>query len=431
MRLLIKNGLVIDKSTGLNDKLHIFIENGIIEKISDNLSDFEDIDSFVIDAEGLCVSPGLVDMHCHLREPGFENKETIGTGSRSAAIGGFTSIACMPNTKPVVDNKTVVEYILNKAKEEAVINIYPIGAITKNLEGKQLSDIGEMKFAGIVAISDDGRPVMDSNILKNAMIYASSFETPVISHCEDLNLVADGVMNEGYYSTIMGLRGIPSAAEEAMIARDLVLSRSTGIPIHIAHVSTKNGIQLIREAKAAGVPVTAETCPHYFSLTDEMLLGYNTNAKVNPPLRSREDVESVIDGLIDGTIDVIATDHAPHDKESKDCEFERAANGMVGFETALAVGITYLVKTGKMTLSDLIYKMTAKPAEILKLNKGRLKEGMAADIVIYSPDIKWVVEKEKLLSKSKNTPFDKAELYGKVLYTICGGKIIVSQGQLI
>ncbi|MDP4153775.1 MAG: dihydroorotase [Bacillota bacterium] len=429
MKLLIKNGFVIDKSGDLFGKYNILIEDDKIFDITpDDIS--EEIATEVIDAEGLIVAPGLVDMHCHLREPGFERKETIATGSRSAAAGGFTTIACMPNTNPVIDNKTVVEYVLSQAKTNAVIDVYPIGAITKNLEGKCLASIGEMKFAGIVAISDDGRPVMDSNIMKNAMVYAASFDTPVISHCEDTNLVCGGVMNEGYYSTIMGLRGIPASAEEAMIARDLVLARSLNIPIHIAHVSTRNGIQIIREAKAAGVLVTCETCPHYFSLTHEAVLGYNTAAKVNPPLRSSDDVAAVIEGLCDGTIDVIATDHAPHDPESKNCEFDRAASGMVGFETALSLGITNLVKTGKMELSDLLYKMTAKPADILRLNKGRLCEDGAADIVIFSEDEKRTVKAEKLQSKSKNTPFDGKELYGAVKYTICGGKVVVSQGEL-
>ena len=428
MKLLIKNGHVIDPKTGLNEITNILIEN---DKIIDIGSSIEDTANDFIDAEGLFVIPGLIDAHCHLRDPGFEYKEDIETGTRSAAKGGFTSIACMPNTNPVIDNESVITYIKEKSRQDGYVNVYPIGAISKGLKGEVLAEIGEMKFAGAVALSDDGKPVKSSSLMKKALMYSSMFDITVISHCEDMSLVEDGVMNEGYNSTIMGLKGIPAAAEETMIARELILAEYTGVPVHIAHVSTKLGVSLIRDAKKRGIKVTCETCPHYFSLTDDACLGFNTFAKVNPPLRTQADVEAVIEGLKDGTIDVIATDHAPHHPDEKNVEFNLAANGMVGFETALPLAVTYLYHSGQLTMNQLITKMTVNPASILGLTKGSIEIGKTADITIFNPDEEFTVDISKFASKSKNSPFDGFKLKGVVKDTIVGGKIIVRDGIIL
>jgi|LSQX01.1.fsa_nt_gb dihydroorotase len=430
MRILIKNGHVIDPYNGRDDIIDVYIEDGIITEIEKGL-DYSGAEIEVIDAKGKYVLPGLVDMHCHLRDPGYEYKEDIETGTRSAAVGGFTTIACMPNTNPVIDNEAMVEYIEAKAKRVGVVNVYPIGAITKGSEGKELSEMGELKFAGVVGVSDDGKPVMDSSLMRRALQYANMFETPVISHCEELSLVGDGVMNEGYISTHLGLKGITRAAEEVMVARDVVLAETVNAPIHIAHVSTKNSVEIIRQAKSRGVRVTCETCPHYFTLTDEAVEGYNTYAKVNPPLRTQSDVEAIINGLKDGTIDAIATDHAPHNYEEKNTEFDKAANGIIGFETALSLSITYLVKPGFLTITDLVKKMCVNPANILGLYKGALSINHAADIAIIDLDEEYTVDINRFHSKSKNSPFDGYILNGKVHYTIVGGKIIVRQKVLL
>ncbi|WP_094546795.1 dihydroorotase [Petroclostridium xylanilyticum] len=430
MRILIKNGHVIDPKNRRDDKLDIYIENGLIVEIDKEL-DYSGGDIEVIDAEGKLVVPGLIDMHCHLREPGYEYKEDIESGTRSAAVGGFTSIACMPNTNPVIDNQAIVEYVKTKAKNVGVVNVYPIGAITKGLKGEELAEIGELKFAGVVAVSDDGKPVMNSSLMRRALQYANMFDTPVISHCEDLTLVGDGVMNEGYMSTYLGLKGITRAAEDVMVARDIVLSEVTGTPIHIAHVSTAGAVEIIRHAKARGVKVTCETCPHYFTLTDKAVEGYNTAAKMNPPLRTEEDVEAVKEGLKDGTIDVIATDHAPHHIDEKNVEFDKAANGIVGFETALALGITYLVDTGILTMSQLLQKMCVNPANILGLNKGSLGINRPADVIVIDKNEEYIVDINKFQSKSRNSPYHGYTLKGTVHYTIVGGKVIVRQKVLL
>ena len=353
MKLLIKNGHIIDAKTGIDGVFDLIAEDGKIVEISGDI-DAEGCE--IVDAEGKYVLPGLVDAHCHLRDPGFEYKEDIESGTRSAAKGGFTSVACMPNTNPVIDSESVVKYILNKAKQEGYVNVYPIGAITKGLKGEELAEIGELKFAGAVAVSDDGKPVKSSSLMKKAMQYASMFDITVISHCEDTDLVEEGVMNEGCMSTALGLKGIPAAAEEAMVARELLLSEYLDIPIHIAHVSTALSVELIRNAKKRGARVTCETCPHYFSLTEEACMGYDTNAKVNPPLRTARDVQAVIEGIADDTIDIIATDHAPHHIDEKRVEFSLAANGMVGFETALPLAVTKLVRPGIITMRKLVEK---------------------------------------------------------------------------
>ncbi|HPZ51861.1 MAG TPA: dihydroorotase [Clostridia bacterium] len=372
----------------------------------------------IVDAKNLVAIPGLVDMHCHLRDPGYEYKEDIASGVKAAAKGGFVKIACMPNTKPVIDNSAVVSYIRKKAESLKSVKVYPIGAITKNIEGKELAEIGDMKAHGAVAISDDGNPIMSSSLMKKAMIYAHSFDMPVISHCEDKDLAEDGSMNEGFVSTVLGLRGIPKAAEEAMVAREIILAEYTGLPVHIAHVSTRLAVHMIRDAKKRGVKVTCETCPHYFTLTDEAVYGFNTYAKVNPPLREKEDVKAIIEGLKDGTIDAIATDHAPHHEDEKKIEFQLAANGISGFETAFGLSFTYLVKAGHLSLGELVEKMSIKPLEILKIED----EGL--NLTIFDPDEKYVVEPERFVSKGKNSPFGGFELFGEVMYTVVDGRIV-------
>lgn len=428
MKTLIKGGHVVDPHTGKDCILDIIIEEGIITEIGENL---ELTVGDVIEAKGKYVIPGLVDAHCHLRDPGFEYKEDIESGSRSAAVGGFTSIACMPNTNPVIDNQTVVKYILSKAKQEAIVNVYPIGAISKGQKGEELSEIGELKFAGVVAISDDGKPVKNASLMKKALQYASMFDTMVISHSEDLELSDEGAMNEGVTSTLLGLKGIPTVAESAAIAREVLLAEYLQTSIHIAHVSTEASVDIIRLAKKRGVKVTAETCPHYFSLTEKACEGFNTNAKVNPPLRTDKDLEAIKAGLADGTIDIIATDHAPHHIDEKNVEFSIALSGIVGFETAFSLAYTNLVKTGVITLDELVRKMSLNPSKMLGLSKGTIDIGKAADITIVDLDEEYTVEVEKFQSKSKNSPFDGMKLYGKVYYTIVDGEPVLREKILV
>ncbi len=428
MKLLIKNGHIIDVKTEMDGIFDLLVMDGIISEIS---KDIVAEGCEIIDADGRYVLPGLVDAHCHLRDPGFEYKEDIESGTKSAAKGGFTSIACMPNTNPVIDSEPVIKYIIDKAKKEGYVNVFPIGAISKGQNGEELAEIGEMKFAGAVAISDDGKPVKNSSLMKKAMQYASIFDIAVISHCEDLELAEDGVMNEGYTSTILGLKGIPAAAEEAMVARDLILAEYLKIPVHIAHVSTARSVELIRNAKKRGAKVTCETCPHYFSLTEEACLGYDTNAKVNPPLRTADDVKAIIEGIADDTIDIIATDHAPHHSDEKNVEFSLALNGMVGFETALPLAITYLVKTGAITINKLVEKMCLNPSKLLCISKGTLEVGGSADITIVDVNEEFVVEAQGFSSKSKNSPFGGMKLSGSVWSTIVGGKTIVYENTLL
>lgn len=430
MKILIKGGRIVDPASETDRIADIYVNDGIIEEIGENLK-ISDSEVEVIDAQGLVVAPGLVDMHTHLREPGYEYKEDIESGTSAAAMGGFTSVACMPNTQPPIDSAAMIEYIKLKAKEVGKVNVYPIGCISKGQKGEELAQIGEMKFAGAVGISDDGRPVESALLMRNALRYASGFDIKVISHCEELSLVDEGSMNEGAVATGMGLRGISPAAEEVMVARDVLLAENENTSIHIAHVSTRRSVQIIRDAKKRGAKVTCETCPHYFTLTEKALEGFNTNAKMNPPLRTEDDVKAIIEGLKDGTIDVIATDHAPHHKDEKNCEFAMAANGIIGLETALPLAITYLVRTGKLSINELIKKMCVNPASILGLSKGSLSVKDIADIVIFDPEEEFVVDKEKFVSKSKNSPYDGFRLFGKVKYTIVNGKIVVNQGNLV
>lgn len=421
MRLLIKNGHVIDPKNGVDEVRDILIADGVIQKIGKELTDSE---AEVLDAKGKYVAPGLVDLHVHFREPGFEYKEDIETGSRAAAKGGVTTVVCMPNTKPVIDNAALVQYVMNRGKEVGLTNVLTCGCISKGQQSGELAEIGELKAAGAVGISDDGRPVISPSLMRKALEYAKMFEIPVLSHSEDLDLVDGGSMNEGYMSTYLGLRGIPKAAESVAVSRDVLLAEETGGRLHVCHVSTRNSIEAIRAAKKRGVQVTAETAPHYFSLTDKACDGFNTNAKMNPPLRDEDDVHAVIEGLMDGTLDAIATDHAPHHFDEKELEFDLALNGIVGLETSLALGVTYLVKTGKLTMSQLIEKMSTNPAEIIGIDKGTLGEGKAADLVIFDAETPYQVCVNAFASKGKNSPYDGFELCGRVETTICGGKIV-------
>ncbi len=421
MALLIKNGHVIDPKNGIDEMRDILIEDGVIVKTGQNLSADG---AEVLDASGKMVAPGLIDLHVHFREPGYEYKEDIETGSRAAAKGGVTTVVCMPNTNPVIDNAALVQYVMNRGKEVGLTNVLTCGCISKGQKSGELSEIGELKSAGAVGISDDGRPVLSPSLMKRALEYAKMFDMPILSHSEDLDLVDGGSMNDGYMATYLGLRGIPKAAESVAVARDVLLAEETGGRLHVCHVSTKNAIETIRNAKKRGVQVTAETAPHYFSLTDKACDGYNTNAKMNPPLRDEEDVQAVIEGLQDGTLDAIATDHAPHHWDEKELEFDQAMNGIVGLETSLAIGVTYLVKTGKLTLAQLIEKMSVNPAEILGIDKGTLGEGKAADIVIFDTETPYEISVKGFVSKGKNSPYDGFKVWGKVTATVCGGKIV-------
>ncbi len=417
-KLLIKNGTAVfpDKT----EHCDLLLENGKIKEIGASV---ECAGAKVVDASGLHVFPGLIDMHVHLREPGFEYKEDIASGSAAAVAGGFTQICCMPNTDPVCDNAAVVGYIVARAKEVGLCKVHPIGAITKGEKGESLAEMGKMKDAGAVAVSDDGRPVSDARMMRLAMEYASDFGMICLSHCEDKSLVDGGVVNEGYNSTLAGLKGIPRAAEEVMIAREIILAETLGKHVHICHVSTKGGVQLLREAKARGVAVTAETCPHYFALTDDVILGYDANTKVNPPIREAEDVAAIKEGLKDGTLDCIVTDHAPHHRDEKSVEYNLAAFGISGIETSFSLAYTELVKGGVLTLEQLADRMSGAPAKILGLAGGVLAVGAPADLMIADLGEKYTIDSNSFRSKGKNTPFDGREVYGRVKYTIEDGNI--------
>ncbi|ABQ26047.1 dihydroorotase [Geotalea uraniireducens] len=421
MNLLIKGGRVVDPSQNIDDTMDLLVEDGRIKEIGKGLK--APAGAEIIDAAGLLVTPGLIDMHVHLRDPGLEYKEDIVTGTRAAAAGGFTSVACMPNTKPVNDNKAITSYIVNKAAKEALVNVFPVGSITQGSKGESLAEMGELKESGCVAVSDDGRPVVNGELMRRALEYAKGMGIMVISHSEELALVGEGVMNEGFTATELGLKGIPWAAEDVAVARDVYLAEFTDSPLHIAHISTSGSVRIIRNAKARGVKVTCETAPHYFSLTDDAVRGYNTNAKMNPPLREAADVAAIKAGLADGTIDAIATDHAPHHLDEKDLEFNLALNGIVGLETSLPLSLQ-LVEEGVVDLKVLLEKMTCNPAKILGIDRGTLKVGAAADITVIDPDREWLVAAEKLASKSKNSPFIGRKMKGAAVYTVVGGKVV-------
>ncbi len=420
MSILIKNGHVIDPSQGINEYKDILIKGKRIHGIFPKGKSKKAVKE--IDASNCIVIPGLVDMHTHLREPGYEYKETIETGTKAALRGGFTSVCPMPNTDPVNDDISVTEYILREASRFRYSNVYPIGAITKGQRGEELTEMEMLKEAGCVAFSDDGRPVMNSLIMRRALEYSKIFDVPIISHCEDINLSEGGVINEGFVSTTIGLKGIPKASEEIMVARDIALCELTGGRLHIAHVSTEGSVRLIREAKSRGLNITAETCPHYFTLTEDSLTNYDTNLKVNPPLRTQRDVSAIIEALKDDTIDVIATDHAPHHFDDKNREFDTASFGISALETAFALSLR-LVESRVMDLDHLITKITVNPSSIMGIPKGTLKVGADADIVILDPNKEFIVDTRKFYSKGKNSPFNGWHLKGVVLKTIVSGDV--------
>ncbi|QWV91795.1 dihydroorotase [Geomonas oryzisoli] len=421
MNLLIKGGRVIDPSQGIDETMDVLIADGVVLELGQGIAAPEGTQT--IDASGLLVTPGLIDMHVHLRDPGLEYKEDIATGSRSAAAGGFTSVACMPNTSPVIDNKAVASYVVNKAKSEALVNVFPIGSITKGSKGDSLAEMGDLKEAGCVAVSDDGKPVCNSELMRRALEYAKGIGITVISHSEDLALVGEGVMNEGFVATELGLKGIPWAAENIAVAREVYLAEFAAAPVHIAHISTAGSARIIRNAKARGVKVTCETAPHYFTLTDDAVRGYNTNAKMNPPLRGESDVAAMKAGLADGTIDAIATDHAPHHPDEKDVEFNVALNGIVGLETSLSLSLK-LVEEGVLDLKGLVSVMSCNPAKILGVDRGTLRVGAVGDVTVIDPAKEWQVEAAKLESKSKNSPFLGWKMKGKAVYTVVKGQVV-------
>ncbi len=421
--LLIKGGHIIDPLQGIDAIGDILIEDGKVSIVAIGAGIKVNNNAIrVIDATQMYVIPGLIDMHVHLREPGYEHKETIQTGTYAAIRGGFTAVCPMPNTNPVNDNATVTSFMIRKAYQEGYCRVYPIGAITKGQMGLELAEMALMHEAGAVAFSDDGRPVMNSLIMRRALEYSKVIDVPIISHAEDLHLSEGGVMNEGALSHALGLRGIPKAAEEVMVARDIALARLTKGRLHIAHVSTRGAVDLIRRAKAEGIRLTAETCPHYFTLTEETVGGYNTNAKVNPPLRTADDVSAIKEGLKDGTIDVIASDHAPHHRDEKLLEFDSAPFGISGIETVLSLSLG-LVSEGILTMHRLVENLSLNPAKILSISGGTLKEGVQADLVVIDPNKRFRLTEESLASKGKNTPLLGRELTGKVVYTVFKGKV--------
>jgi dihydroorotase len=418
--LLIRNGRVIDPASGLDDVRDLFIDNGKIARIGGTGGTADE----VIDARGKIVAPGFIDMHVHLREPGLEHAETIESGSRAAVAGGFTSICCMPNTTPVNDSPMVTRFIIERARQTAACHVFPIGAITKGSEGEEIAPIGSMKAAGVVAISDDGRPVMNARVTRRAMEFARSFDLPLIQHCEDLNLSAGGNMHEGQYSTRLGLRGIPAASEDVMVARDILLAELTGVRYHVAHLSTKNAVSMVAFAKSRGLAVTAEATPHHFAITDAELVRYDSNYKMKPPLRTSGDVAAVIDGIVSGAIDAIATDHAPHTGSQKMQEFERCPFGITGLETAIGLSLEALVHNGKISVARLVALFTTGPARILKLDRGTLSEGATADVTVFDLDHDWTFLAERSCSKSKNSPFDGRRFRGGPFVTVVAGKIV-------
>jgi dihydroorotase len=422
--LLIRGGRIIDPSQGIYVTGDLFISGGKISWLNTRQAGSLPENCQVIQAQGMVVCPGFIDLHCHLRQPGFEEKETIATGTRAASKGGFTTVCCMPNTDPPVDRVEVVEYIKNVAAKEGAVRVLPVGCITEGRKGGKLADFGELSLSGVVAFSDDGSPVADSNIMRRALEYSQESGLPIIDHCEDLAFSQGGVMNEGSLADKLRLKGIPVAAEESVVARDIRLARLVGGRLHIAHVSTAGSVKLIRSAKEEGISITAEVTPHHLTLTEGKVIGYNTNAKVNPPLRTAEDVEALIVGLKEGVLDAIATDHAPHTAKDKNCDFTAAAFGISGFETALG-SLTGLVHQGKLDLVMLVSKLTCEPAAILRWNDmGTLEPGAAADVVIFDPNKEWVVNPDEFVSKGKNTPLAGVVLKGKVMATLYGGEVV-------
>ena len=424
MSLLLRGGRVVDPSQDLDRRADVLLEAGKVVAVG-SLSARKSCE--VIDVAGCVVTPGFVDMHVHLREPGREDKETILTGSRAAAAGGFTSIVCMPNTTPVNDNAAITRFILERASEAGLVNVFPTGAITVGSRGEQLAEIGEMQAAGIVGVTDDGRPVQNSQVMRRAFEYARIFDIPVMDHCEDLFLAAGGCMNEGKASTRLGLRGMSRAAEELHVVRDIILSRITGARVHILHISTRESLDQVRVAKSQGIRVTCEVLPHHFTLTDEDIGNFDTDFKMMPPLREQPDVEAMLEGLADGTIDCLATDHAPHTRLDKEEPFEEAASGVVGMETAIPVCWEHLVRSRIISVSRLVELFSLNPSRILKLGKGTLTEGADADITVIDPDRRQVVDPARFRSKGRNCPFRGWELHGMPVLTVVGGRVVHRQ----
>ncbi len=418
MTILIKNGRVIDPASRTDRVGDVLIAEGKIAGVGENLTA---AGAEVFDASGLVVAPGFIDMHVHLREPGFEHAETIESGARAAAAGGFTSICCMPNTKPVNDSATVTSYIVERARRFAAVNVFPIGAITKGSAGEELAAIGMMKAAGAVAISDDGRPVMNSLVMRRAMEFARSYDLPVIDHCEDLNLSAGGDMHEGAVSVRWGLRGIPAASEDVMVARDLLLAELTGVRYHVAHISTRNSVAMVEYARRKQLTVTCEATPHHFALTDEHMAPYDSNYKMKPPLRRACDCAAVIEGIVGGTVSAIATDHAPHAGSEKMQEFERCPFGIIGLETALALALETLVHPGKITLARMVELFTTGPESVMRLGRGTLASGAPGDVTIFSTDLQWAYDVNQSCSRSRNSPFHGRTFHGGPVATIVNG----------
>jgi dihydroorotase len=423
--IVIKNGRVVDPANGIDAVRDVALEDGVIAAVAENI-DVTGAEEF--DATGLVVAPGFIDMHVHLREPGFEYAETIESGTRAAAAGGFTSVCPMPNTSPVNDNATVTRYIVETAWRVAPVNVFPIGAITKDSAGEQLSAIGSMKQAGIVAISDDGRPVMNARVMRRAMEFAKAFGLPVIDHCEDLNLSAGGDMHEGRESVRLGLRGIPAASEDVMVARDILLAEITGARYHVAHISSHHAVEMVAFAKARGLAVTCEATPHHFSLADANMQPYDSNYKMKPPLRACCDVDAVVGGIVSGAVDAIATDHAPHAGSDKMQEFEKCPFGIIGLETALALALEKLVHSGTVPLARMVELFTWGPARILKLDRGTLSPGSTADVTIFDPNREWTYDVNRSFSKSRNSPFHGRTFRGGPVATIVNGAVVWSVG---
>ena len=423
MKILIKDGRVIDPSRGLDQNLDVLIEDNKIIAVENNLA-ASDVET--IDASGLVVSPGFIDLHVHLREPGEEYKETISSGAQAAAAGGFTAVCAMPNTNPVNDNASLTRFIVEKAREAGYARVYPVGAITRESKGEELAEMAEMRAAGAVAVSDDGRPVMNGQVMRHAMEYARDHGLVVVDHCQDVALSAGGVMNEGRYSTLLGLKGMNAAAEESHVARDIMLAEVTGARVHIAHISTRGAVELVRSAKRRGVAVTCEVTPHHFALTDAAVEGFDTNTKMNPPLRSEEDRAAVIEAAKDGTIDAIATDHAPHHRDEKNLEYDRAPFGVIGLETALGISLLKLGREAGIQLSRIIEMLSNGPARAFSVAGGSLAVGSVADLTIFDPDEEWQVKPELFYSKSRNTPFTGWSLPGRIIATFVDGKRVFS-----
>ncbi|MGI9952303.1 dihydroorotase [Moorellaceae bacterium AZ2] len=429
MKILLRGGRVIDPAQNLEDTCDLLVVEGQVAALEKTIE--PDGETKVLEVQGCIVAPGFIDMHVHLREPGYEQKETIATGTRAAAAGGFTAVACMPNTHPVADSGAVIAYIQERARAAGVVRVYPIGALSKGSQGEELAEIRDLVEAGAVALSDDGRPVMNAEVMRRALEYSRIFDIPVISHCEDLNLVADGVMHEGLMSTVLGLRGIPAAAEEVMVARDLILAGLTGGRLHLAHLSSAGSVRMVREAKKRGLKVTAEVTPHHLCLTDEAVQGYDTSTKVNPPLRDEEHRAALVEGLAGGIIDALATDHAPHAEEEKDVEYDLAPFGLVGLETAVPLVVTKLVKTGQLSWRRLVEAFSLSPARILKVPGGTLAVGSVADITVINPDWEREVDVNRFYSLGKNSPFRGWKLQGWPVVTIVGGRLVMEQGKVL